>query len=89
MSGRPNTVQVEELRRALRTQTDMRVAIAQIELQRAACDRELLNANQILRNASEKIFELLHSMDCYGSGNAGWETRYVALLSLLAEKEKA
>lgn len=87
MSGFPTTNQVEQLRQDLQIQTDMRNKIDEIKLKQADLVLELQNAAQAKHEAQQRVWATIRAMDCYGSGNAGWETRFEELLRLLAEPE--
>jgi hypothetical protein len=88
MSGRPNTAQVEELRLELLTKRAAALEIEHIKARQESLRLELENASQRHRAANVRILDLLHKMDCYGSGNAGWEARLEVLLTLMAERHK-
>jgi len=86
MSGKPNSAQVEELRRALQIQNDSVHKIAQIKARLEGLNAELEVENRRWRESQTKVWELLILMNCASSSNAGWQARFENLLRLLAER---
>lgn len=83
MSGRPNDVDVAEIKRQI-----SRVAISGLRIQKlregiAKSKGELEAQESEYRLAQQEVLDLLAKMDVRSSGNIGYEGRVIAFLTML------
>ena len=87
MSGKPNTEQIDELRKLskrmanLKEECDRQRAIAKEASQKI----EIMDTEK--RSCQVEMVRLMHAMDVHSSGNNGWEQRITWFLSELCKEQ--